>query len=154
MMEKIKEILNNEKNAGVSFVVHTQNQTEVTALAKVLEDCNCTIQLPLYFASLADWMEDAAKQNNYDTCFRINGHREVAYNPSIEHWRLYCGDIIEMRNGNIAFHEGDYTEDGAMIEAEKILEEEELKLSLLQALSLDDNATKDDIVKALIKKAS
>ena len=73
-------------------------------------------------------MEDIGKDDNYDTCFRIRNRKDdrcVAYNPSVEHWRMFCNDIFEIRNGELEFNEGDYTLETAKIEAKKIFNETE-----------------------------
>lgn len=150
-MERIKSILNNEKNSGVSFAVHVQNQDELDKLSEVLTECGCTIQFTLSDCSLSTWMEEVAMETGFDTCFRINERREVAVNPSIEHWRLYCGDILELRDGNLVFHERDYTEETAKIEADKIWsEKEEAEDFVLQKYDFDKSVTKEEILQWLL----
>ena len=151
-MDRIKNILNNEKNKDLSVVVHIQNRDELDALSIALTECGCTIQFTLSNTTLNLWMEEVAMENDFDTCFRINERREVAYNPSIEHWRIYCGDILELRDGKLVFHERDYTEETARIEAKKILEErDEVGHFVLQNRTIDENDTEEDIVKWLLK---
>lgn len=106
--------------------MHIKSQEELNDFICILEKHRFTIELNLFSESLGEWMRRAGKSDNYDTCFRIKNRKNdkcVAWNPSIEHWRLYCKDIIELENGKIIFHEGNYTQSTAEIEADKIIEE-------------------------------
>lgn len=125
-MKQIDGILNNPQNIDTDFVVHIKSQDELNDLIGILEKHKFTIELDLFSESLGEWMRKTAESDKYDTCFRIENRKNdkcVAWNPSIEHWRLYCKDIIELENGKIIFHEGKYTQSTAEIEADKIIEE-------------------------------
>lgn len=125
-MKQIDRILSNPQNINTDFVVHIKSQEELNDCICILEKYRFTIELNLFSESLGEWMRRAGKSDNYDTCFRIKNRKNdkcVAWNPSIEHWRLYCKDIIELENGKIIFHEGNYTQSTAEIEADKIMEE-------------------------------
>lgn len=125
-MEQIDRILSNPQNNNMDFVVHIKRQEELNELIRVLEKYKFIIELNLFSESLGEWMRRAAESDKYDTCFRIKNRENgkcVAWNPSIEHWRLYCKDILELENGEIIFNEGNYTQETAEIEADKIMEE-------------------------------
>lgn len=125
-MEQIDRILSNPQNTNMDFVVHIKRQEELNDLIRILEKYKFIIELNLFSESLGEWMRRAAESDKYDTCFRIKNRENgkcVAWNPSIEHWRLYCKDILELENGEIIFNEGNYTQETAEIEAGKIMEE-------------------------------
>lgn len=125
-MEQIDRILSNPQNTNMDFVVHIKRQDELNDLIRILEKYKFIIELNLFSESLGEWMRRAAESDKYDTCFRIKNRENgkcVAWNPSIEHWRLYCKDILELENGEIIFNEGNYTQETAEIEADKIMEE-------------------------------
>lgn len=125
-MEQIDRILSDPQNNNMDFVVHIKRQDELNDLIRILEKYKFIIELNLFSESLDEWMRRAAESDKYDTCFRIKNRENgkcVAWNPSIEHWRLYCKDIIELENGEIIFNEGNYTQETAEIEAGKIMEE-------------------------------
>lgn len=127
-MKRLEKIIQDERNVGLDFVVHIQNKDELNDLIEVLTKLGFEIQLSLKYDNLKLWMEDIGKDDNYDTCFRIRNRKDdkcVAYNPSIEHWRMFCNDIFEIRNGELGFNEGDYDLDSAKIEARKIFKETE-----------------------------
>lgn len=125
-MEQIDRILSNPQNTNMDFVVHIKRQEELNDLIRILEKYKFIIELNLFSESLGEWMRRAGESDKYDTCFRIKNRENgkcVAWNPSIEHWRLYCKDILELENGEIIFNEGNYTQETAEIEAGKIMEE-------------------------------
>lgn len=127
-MKRLEKIIQDERNVGLDFVVHIQNKDELDDLIEVLTKLEFEIQLSLKYDNLKLWMEDIGKDDNYDTCFRIRNREDdkcVAYNPSIEHWRMFCNDIFEIRDGELEFNEGDYTLETAKIEANKIFHETE-----------------------------
>ena len=151
--EKIEKILSDERNTNIDFVVHIKNEEELNVLIEVLEKYNFFIQFTCINETLREWMNRTALENNYDTCFRIRNRENdkcVAYNPSLEHWRLWCNDIIEFENDEIVFFEGKYNRSTAEVEAEKIIEnikngEENLKEKY-------GNKTKEQIIEVLLKK--
>lgn len=124
MEEILFKLLSREENINIDFVVHIKNEKELNDLMNVLDKKNFTIQFNLFNEKIREWMLRVAKEDNFNTCFRIRNREDdkcVAYNPSIEHWRLYCDDIIEFENGEILFNEGKYTKQTAEIEADKIV---------------------------------
>lgn len=126
MEEIIDKILNNKDNINLDFVFHIKNEEQLKTLIKVLKKNNFKIQLNLFNEELEEWMLRMGKGDKFDTCFRIRNRENdkcVAINPSIEHWRLYCKDIIEFENGEIIFNEGVYTKETAEIEADKIIQD-------------------------------
>lgn len=130
-MKRLEKIIQDERNVGLDFVVHIQNKNELEDLIEVLTKLKFEIQPSLEYDNLRKWMEDIGKDDNYDTCFRIRNREDdrcVAYNPSVEHWRMFCNDIFEIRNGELEFNEGDYTLETAKIEAKKIFKETEDKV--------------------------
>ena len=117
-MKRLEKIIQDERNVGLDFVVHIQNKDELDDLIEVLTKLEFEIQLSLKYDNLKLWMEDIGKDDNYDTCFRIRNREDdkcVAYNPSIEHWRMFCNDIFEIRDGELEFNEGDYTLETVLI---------------------------------------
>ena len=127
-MKRLEKIIKDERNVGLDFIVHIQNKNELNDLIDVLTRCDFEIQLALEYSpdELKRWMEDIGRDYNYDTCFRIRNREDdkcVAHNPSVEHWRCFCNDIFEIRDGELEFNEGDYTLETARIEAKKIYEE-------------------------------
>ncbi len=76
------------------------------------------------YKDLRDYMMSCGEEWQYDVCFRISECKVIAYNPSVEHFRRWYNDILEIRNGEIVFNErDDYTEETAKIEARKIWKE-------------------------------
>ena len=123
-MEQIDKILCNTRNINRDFVIHIKNKDELCRLITVLEKHGFTIELNLFQESLREWMFRVAAENKYDTCFRVKNRVDdkcIAWNPSIEHWRLFCKDIIELENGKLTFIEKRYTLEAAEIEADKII---------------------------------
>lgn len=106
-MKRLEKIISDERNIGLDFVVHVQNKKELDDLAAVLTKFAFQIQLSFEEQTLEEWMEEVAKEDDYDTCFRIRNRADdrcVAYNPSIEHWKEVCKDILEIRNGELVFY--------------------------------------------------
>lgn len=66
---------------------------------------------------------------------------------SIEHWWLYCQNIIELENGEIIFNEGTYIQENVEIEADnimkKIVDGEYLK-------NIYGGMTKEQIINSLV----
>lgn len=127
-MKRLDRIVNDEKNIGLDFIVHIKNKEELNDLIDVLTKNHFKIQLALEYSpnELKRWMEDIGVEEDYDTCFRIRNRENdkcIAHNPSIEHWRVFCNDIFEIRNGELDFNEGDYTLEAAKIEAKKIFDQ-------------------------------
>lgn len=150
-MWRIAKIIKN--NPNTSFAVHIQNESEFVGLVKTLEQVGCTIQFnPCEISDLRGWMEELAKEYDYDICFRINENKEVAANPSIEHWRVYCGNIIEKRGHELKVHNRDYTAYGAEVEAEKILEQLAEDGDFIRKLHgfIADNITKEQMINWLM----
>lgn len=124
MEEILYNILSKEENINIDFVIHIHNERELNELIHVLDKKDFHIEFNLFDENLKEWMLRVARENDFDTCFRIRNRENdqcVAYNPSIEHWRLYCHNIIEFKSGEMIFHEGKYTKQEADIEADKII---------------------------------
>ena len=151
MKERLDKILSNKDNFGLEFVVHIKNKNEFDDLNEVLNKYNFNIEFKLFEETLTEWMNRLSKEDNYNTCFRIGNYEDkvVAYNPSIEHWRLYCKDIIEFKDNDIVFNEGIYTEEEAKIEADYIISDIK-DGSYLK--NIYDNMYKKEIVNNLISK--
>lgn len=150
MEEIIDRILSNEENNNIDFVVHINSKNELNVLINVLEKKNFIIEFNLFNEKLREWMLRVAKEDKFDTCFRIRNREDnkcVAYNPSIEHWRLYCKDIIEFKNGEMVFNEGNYTKQTAEIEADKIIDDIKMGSYLK---NIYGDKTKEQIVEELI----
>lgn len=150
MEEKLFKILSKKENINIDFVVHIKNKKELNNLINVLDNKKFTIEFNIFNETIREWMLRVAKEDRFDTCFRIKNREDdkcVAYNPSIEHWRLYCNNIIEFENGEIVFNEGKYTKQTAEIEADKIINDIK-DGSYLKNIYGDKN--KEQIVEALI----
>lgn len=153
-MRRIEKILTDERNKGCDFVVHVQNKTELADLIEVLEKLGFEIQLVPEPMTLKQWMEEVSAETNYDTCFRVRNRaddKNVAYNPSVEHWRQFCGDILEVRDGNLEFNEPcTYTKETVEIEAAKILKALSEGYSVFNDLGFTDKTSKEEIIKWLM----
>ncbi len=114
-MTDFKELI--LKNPGAEFVVHTQNKRELDALVAVLEELGFEYAIPL--GTVSQMAESFAFEDGYDGCWRVSRERGVAYNPSVEHWKFFTNDIVEMRDGEIVFHDG-YTSEAAAVEENKL----------------------------------
>ncbi len=128
-MTDFKELI--LKNPGAEFVVHTQNKRELDALVDVLEELGFEYAIPL--GTISEMAESFAREDGYDGCWRVSRERGVAYNPSVEHWKFFTNDIVEMRDGEIVFHDG-YTSEAAAVEESKLrhafLEDEDREYNL------------------------
>lgn len=154
-MRRIENILDNEKNIGLDFVVHVKNESELNDLIEVLIEREFCIQvsLDLYPNQLDVWMKRIAAEEGYDLCFRIRNRADdkcVAYNPSVEHWRLFCNDILEIIDGELEFNEGKYSLDDAKIDAKKLYEDMKEDASSLQMFDLSKNATDAEIMDKIV----
>ncbi len=141
----------------MDFVVHIQNQNELEDLIDVLEKLGFEIQLSLKEQTLRDWMEELAEEKNYDTCFRIRNREDdkcVAYNPSVEHWRVFYNDILEIRNGNLEYNEGFYTREAAEIETEKVwraINDRDYGKDRLHILGLMEGVSKEEVMQWVLR---
>lgn len=115
-MRDFKELI--AKNPNAEFVVHTTNKQQLDSLVTALEELGFEYAVPL--GTIREMAESFAREDGYDGCWRISRERGVAYNPSIEHWRLFTNDIVEIRNNKIAFHEGYTSRESAKIEENKL----------------------------------
>lgn len=116
MTKDLKELI--LKNSGLEFVVHIKNKQELDKLVDTLEELGFEYAVPL--GTIAEMAERFAAEDGYDGCWRISRERGVAYDPSVEHWRLYTNDIVELRNGEIVFCEGYPTRVDAELEKSKL----------------------------------
>lgn len=161
-MKRLEKIIKDERNVGLDFIVHIQNKNELNDLIDVLTRCDFKIQLALEYSpdELKCWMEDIGRDYNYDTCFRVRNREDdkcVAYNSSIEHWRCFCNDIFEIRDGELEFNEGDYTLDTAKIEAKKIYNEitdESYGIHAMELFEFDRKMSEEEIVGWLMNKSN
>lgn len=115
-MTEFKELIS--KNPDVEFVVHTTNKQQLDKLVAALEELGFEYSVPL--GTIGEMAESFAHEDGYDGCWRVSRERGVAYNPSIEHWKLFTNDIVEVRNDKIAFHEGYTSREAAQIEENKL----------------------------------
>ena len=135
-MKTIRELI--EKNPDVEFVVHIQNEQEFQDMLADLETLGFEYAIPL--GTLREMAEDFVSTDGFDGCWRISPNKLVSYNASVEHWKLYCNDIVEFKNGEIRFHE-EYTPEQREIELRKLrydLFESEDKQYALQGFGLSD----------------
>ncbi len=151
-MKRLEAIITDRSNLGTDFIVHVQNKRELDDLAYVLEKTNFEIEFSLQEQTLREWMEEAAAEEGYDTCFRIRNRADgrcVAYNPSVEHWRRFCNNIIEIRRGELEYNEGDYTREAAGIETEKIwkaINDTDYGKDELNVLGLAEGISREEIM--------
>lgn len=115
-MSKFKEII--LKNLDVDFVVHITSRAQLDELVAVLEELGFEYAVPL--GSIAEMAESFAAEDGYDGCWRISRGRGVAYNPSVEHWRHFTNDIVELRDGEIVFCDDYPTREAAELEKSKL----------------------------------
>lgn len=106
------------QNEDIEFVVHTQNKEESEALIEALERLEFEYSVPLW--TIRELYESFVKDDGYDMCWRISRERGVSYNPSVEHWKLFVHDIVEVQNDEIVFHEGYCSKESAEIEKNKL----------------------------------
>ena len=101
-MERIRQII--EDNKGVDFVVMTHNSDEFEILRDILVDMKYEAAIPL--APLKEMMDNAAEESNYQCGWRISEGRGVSWNESVEHWKYYYADILEInQDGELVFVE-------------------------------------------------
>lgn len=115
-MKDFKELI--IKNPDAEFVVHTKNKQQLDELVSALEELDFEYAVPL--GTIGEMAEQFAHEDGYDGCWRISRERGIAYNPSVEHWKFFTNDIVEIQNGEIAFHEGYLTREDAEIEKNKL----------------------------------
>lgn len=115
-MSKFKEII--LKNPGVDFVVHITSKAQLDELVAVLEELGFEYAVPL--GTIREMAERFSREDGYDGCWRVSRERGVAYNPSVEHWKFFTNDIVELQNGEIVFHEGYPTRADAELEKAKL----------------------------------
>lgn len=115
-MTEFKELM--LKNPDSDFAVHVQNKQELEELVVALEELGFEYALP-FLGTISEMAEQFANEDGYDGCWRVSREKGVAYNPSVEHWRLYTNDIVEKRGGEIVFFDG-YTKQAAEIEKNKL----------------------------------
>lgn len=153
-MKRIEKIIRDERNLGLDFVIHIQNKSELEELTRVLAKAGFEIQFSLEYDDLGEWMEAVGKEDDYDTCFRIRNRKDdqcVTCNPSIEHWRKYCGDILEIRDGEMTYHEGEYDLYAARTEAGKIWRQlQEYEEIVMDLFKFKEGITEEEIVQWLL----
>lgn len=154
-MKRIGKILENKNNVGKDFVIHVKNENELNELIDTLMTHDFNIQLSFDFnpKQLDLWMKDIAQEDGNDLCFRIRNRENdkcVAYNPSVEHWRLFCNDILEIINGELKFNEGNYSLDDARIEAKKLYKDMKDNSPSLDLFELSVNANDEEIMDKIV----
>lgn len=141
-----------EKNEGAEFVIHTRSRAELEELVAALEELGYEYAVPL--GSIREMADSFAAEYGFDGCWRVSRERGVAYNPSVEHWRLFTNDIVELRDGEIAFNEGYATKEAAAIEERKLrwaFFEDEDREHALRLFGLE-NASREEIEHWLTEK--
>lgn len=116
-IRSFRELL--EKNEGAELVIHVRSAEELEELVTALEALDYEFCLP-FLGTIHEKAAEFSAEDGADGCWRISRERGVAYNPSVEHWRFYTNDIVELRDGTIVFNEGDYDERAAAIEKKKL----------------------------------
>ena len=101
-MNRIKKII--ENNKGIEFVVITHNKEEFEVLRDILVELDYEYSIPL--APLFEMMNDIVENDGYNIGWRISESRGIAYNESVEHWKQYYSDILEInQNRELIFVE-------------------------------------------------
>lgn len=113
----IKDLIS--RNEGVDFVFHVRSEQELNVLVDALEELDFEFAIP-FLGTVREMAAQFSAEYGFDGCWRVSRERGVAYNPSVEHWRLFCGDIVEFGSEGICFNEGYTNEEDAKIEAEKL----------------------------------
>lgn len=154
-MNRISKILENKDNVGVDFVVHVKSENELNDLIDVLKSHNFKVQFAFDFSpeEIDLWMKDVAKEDGFDLCFRIRNRENdkcVAYNPSVEHWRILDYDILENINGKLKINDGKYPFEDAKIEANKLYKDMKDDSVPLDLFELDTNADDEDIINKIV----
>lgn len=150
-MNRISKILENKDNAGVDFVVHVKSENELNDLIDVLKSHHFKVQFAFDFSpeEIDLWMKDVAKKDGFDLCFRIRNRENdkcVAYNPSVEYWRILDYDILENINGKLKINDGKYSLEDAKIEANKLYKDMKDYILILHTFGLSENADDEDII--------
>ena len=150
-MNRISKILENKDNAGVDFVVHVKSENELNDLIDVLKSHHFKVQFAFDFSpeEIDLWMKDVAKKDGFDLCFRIRNRENdkcVAYNPSVEYWRILDYDILENINGKLKINDGKYSLEDAKIEANKLYKDIKDYILILHTFGLSENADDEDII--------
>lgn len=125
-MKDLIKLLDNISNINKDFIIHIKNKEELNDLISALNQFGFQVELDLFKETLSKWMNRLARDDDYDCCFRVRNrddNKVVAYNPSIEHWRVYCDDIFEFDGDIIKKHDGVYDSENAKIEALKIIDD-------------------------------
>ena len=102
-MENLKRII--EHNPGIEFVVMTHNKEEYIAFRNIVinEGFECAI-IPDEYTCSRDVMDSLAEDCNYCGGWRVSESRGIAFNESLEHWKEYNYDILEVReDGKLHF---------------------------------------------------
>jgi hypothetical protein len=142
-----------EKNEGAEFVVHVQSEAELEELVTALEALDYEFALP-FLGTIREMAESFREEDGADGCWRISREKGVAYNNSVEHWRFFTNNIVEMRDGSIEYNDGDYDEQAAALEKEKLRHaffEDEDKAYARQLFGFADSSD-DEIEKWLEEK--
>lgn len=150
-MNRISKILENKDNIGVDFVVHVKSENELNDLIDVLKSHHFKVQFAFDFSpeEIDLWMKDVAKEDGFDLCFRIRNRENdkcVAYNPSVEYWRILDYDILENINGKLKINDGKYSLEDAKIEANKLYKDMKDYILILHTFGLSENADDEDII--------
>lgn len=141
-MSKFKEII--LKNPDVDFVVHITSKQQLDELVSVLEELGFEFIVPS-FGTIRQMAEAFVREDGYDGCWRVSRERGVSYYPSIEHWRLYTNNIVELRNGEIVSHEYISAED-VEIEKNKLRKtflDEDYGEDALRSFGLENRSAKE-----------
>ena len=101
-MNRIRRII--ESNKGIEFVVMTHNKEEFETLRDILVKLDYEYAIPL--DTLFNMMNNIVEDDGYNIGWRISESRGIAYNESVEHWKQYYSDILEInQNGELVFVE-------------------------------------------------
>jgi hypothetical protein len=102
-MENLKRII--EHNRGIEFVVMTHNKEEYIAFRNIVinEGFEYAI-IPDEYTCSRDIMDSLAEDYDYCGGWRVSESRGIAFNESLEHWKEYNYDILEVcEDGELHF---------------------------------------------------
>ena len=93
-MENLRSII--ENNPDAEFVVITHNKEEYQSFRDIVLNMLFDFVIKICEDN-KEAMDNIAKDYNYVGGWRVSKDRGIAFNESIEHWKEYYDDILEVR---------------------------------------------------------
>lgn len=107
-MKRVKSIF--EKNTNFKCVIVTHNKEEFETLRDILGELRYSHSI--IPDSLPILMDSRVKEtNSYEHCWRVSDYMGVCWSADenleeeLAHWKRFCSDIIEIKNGELAWVE-------------------------------------------------